>query len=166
MTTLNALAPSGHFQSSDLQRHRRDVLDAAHDGVVTVRDADGTILGVAPMRLIQGVQDLAALGLDLVNATALTARSADEPAALGGLAWLVHLDHEDRAECLAELTRELNIAASTLDLSGLHRCLKEWRATAITLSDPLSRSILLGQADDADMVEVSLDDLLEADTAG
>lgn len=150
---LSTISPSAAFATSDLQKRRREVLDAAHESLVSVRDADGTMLGVAPMRILEGVQAVASIGLDLVNVTSAASRVTDNPASYGALAWLVHLDEEDREECVAELTRELNVAASTLDLADLRRCINEWRATAVALSDSLARSVLLGDVNEQDMVD-------------
>ena len=62
--------------------------------------------------------------------------------------WTEHLDHDDQVL----MVTELRACADTLELSGdpepLETCLREWRTTGESLSDPVRRAVLTGEACD------------------
>jgi len=142
------------FQSSDLQKHRRMVLDAARteDGAV-VRDSDGTILLIVRKELHDELEDAVRMFQAYIVASAAIDRRARRAAEFGPFAWLVHLDEDDQRECLTELRDAL-----ALHVGGEHKVITEviaaWRTTAIQLSDSTRRAILLGEPTDGDFQEV------------
>ena len=142
------------FQSSDLQKRRRTVHDAARteDGAV-VRDSDGTTLLIVRKERHDGLEDAVRMFQAYLVASVAIDRRARRAAEFGPLAWLVYLDEDDQRECLAELRDAL-----ALYLEGEHKVVTEviaaWRTTAIQLSDSTRRAILLGDPTDDDFQEV------------
>mgnify|MGYP000040185385 CR=1 FL=1 len=59
----------------------------------------------------------------------------------GDLAWLRVLDNDDLSTFCEDLANELIIDASEDDFTGLDCLIREWRATAGQLEDPLRKRI-------------------------
>ena len=72
----------------------------------------------------------------------------------GDLAWLRVLDNDDLSTFCEDLANELIIDASEDDFTGLDCLIREWRATAGQLEDPLRKRILLSsELEKADFTE-------------
>lgn len=77
------------------------------------------------------------------------------PVELGGLAWLAELDADDRAEALEEIRNAIVLTVSSEDPTPLREALHAWETTAAVMRDPKSRTVLAGQPEEDDFVEVS-----------
>jgi hypothetical protein len=106
------------FQVSDLANNRTEFIDEARSGLARLRDKDGTSLVMLPeARLdhLQRLQDLNEIYLRLSHL--IVKGKPASPVELGQHSWLRVFDLE---------------------------AVEAWRMTARQLSDPLRRSILLG----------------------
>lgn len=134
------------FQSSDLANKRKEVIAAARDGRVTIRDGRNEPLIMLPEREIEN--------LDLYRKWTETQRRLRSLldsgrditiAELGELAWLRTFDREDIKEFCEELDDYIIACFADGDFSALDACIKDWRITASQLEDPLRRRVLLAQ---------------------
>jgi hypothetical protein len=143
------------FQASDLAgAKRREFLRAAREGGALLRDTDGFALTMVPLTQLEAITEVARTAVAALLALAALSRGPVRPAELGQLAWLAVFDDDDRAEFFDELRDALSVGEATRDAAPVETCLREWRATARALSDPLAREILTGPGDD-DYVEVT-----------
>ncbi len=142
------------FQSSDLQKHRRKVLDAGRtDEGAVVRDTDGTTLLLLPKVLHDGLEVMVEMTQGFLVAAAAIDRDSTRASEFGSFAWMVFLDADDRKECLFDLRDALALLANG-NRSAFEDVLEAWRITATELSDELRRTVLLGKLQDDDFEEV------------
>ena len=143
------------FQASDLAgAKRRQFIGAARQGGALLRDTDGFALTMVPLAQLEAITEVARTAVGALLAAAALSRGQARPAELGQFAWLAAFDDDDRVEFFAELRDALAVAEATRDAAPVETCLREWRATARALSDPLAREILT-RPGDADYAEVT-----------
>lgn len=151
------------YQSSDLNRRGRAILDSARDGLARVRDRDGVSLVMTREERLAELEDASAMMRRLAEAVAsfvvlerAVAHRADPEPTLpefGAWTWLRTLPREDLDEFLQEARDSLIASCRELSLAPLQDTLDGWRATAEALSDDISRETLLGTPDEAAFVE-------------
>lgn len=132
------------YQATDLKDRRTEVLEAGATGRALIRAVDGTALILTRLDRVERDRLIAEWSLDL--------HEAERGRLPRRLRWMRHLDREDRMTCLDELWTAL---CEEADEDGTARsfdvALTEWRTTAVALSDPDRREVLLGDVDaDAD----------------
>jgi hypothetical protein len=152
------VASSVVFQSSDLNRSGRAILDAAREGQARVRDKDGLgLVMVTETRfsafwaLADAAATLAALDLALEEAPTGT------PAvySLGSWAWLREFDAEELHDFRKEMRLALFVGFSEESDARVQETLRCWRASAEALADPVQRSLIEnGGLNAEDFVEV------------
>ncbi|MGH2741440.1 MAG: DUF6247 family protein [Thermoleophilaceae bacterium] len=158
------LSASTIYQSSDLNRRGRAVLDAARGGLARVRDRDGVSLVMTREERLAELEATSAMMRRLAEAVAsfvvlehaVAHRTDPEPGLpdFGAWTWLRALPREDLAEFVQEVRDALFASCRELSLNPLQDTLDGWKATAEALSDELSRETLLGAPDEEDFVEV------------
>jgi hypothetical protein len=151
------------YQSSDLNSKYRQILNEAKAaGFARVRDSDGTSLVITlEGKLLEHERELASLTVisnafaDLVrlNMAKVYGRDlgADE---VGSWPWVREFDEEDLQEFMAEIRMAALEGFRSKDSSQILRILKDWQTTAETLSDPMSREVLLGATNESNYSEV------------
>jgi hypothetical protein len=142
------------FQVSDLANNRTEFIDEARSGLARLRDKDGTSLVMLPearLAHLQRMQDLNEIFLRLSHlvATGKPALSIE----LGKHAWLRVFDLDDLQEFASELEEALAAAVGDGDTVVADEVVDAWRVTARQLSDPLRRSVLLGEVTSPDLVD-------------
>lgn len=141
------------YQASDLAgTGRREFLDLAKTGEAHLRDTDGTPLVMVPsadLDGLRGITDWTMSYLSLLTALSRP-RELRRPGDFGRVAWAVTLEEDDLAEMREDLGNALMVAASQRDPRPVDTLMRDWRYTAISLADPVSGPILLGEYDDAD----------------
>jgi Family of unknown function (DUF6247) len=152
------------FQASDLNRRGRAVLDTARDGLARIRDTDGEGLVVAREDAYEAMRRQLLVFRELADAMAsyiTLDRAVDHEhrrpslAELGSWTWVRHLPSEDAAEFVRDISEALYASCRELSATPLAEVIDAWRATAESLSDPLSRETLLGQSSADDYVEAA-----------
>lgn len=145
------------YTASDLDRKRREVTDAARRGLARIRDTDGMGLVLLPARHYEVLESVSRWHDRLDVAERARAKPAQDrvPHDFGELTWLRHLDDDDLAVCLAELRAAVSVAYHDDDLSELDELVRDWRATADELADPVRRQVLLGGFAAGDFVEAA-----------
>jgi hypothetical protein len=144
------------FQTSDLNRKGKDVMDAARAGRARIRDKDGSSFVLVPESYVRDFEHLSGTAVNFAMLT--RALAGDRPLDLGDYgdwAWLEHLDPEDLAEFIVDVREAFIRAVRTQDSSNLRRVLHEWRSTAVALADSDRREVLLGATSDDEFVEVA-----------
>jgi hypothetical protein len=157
------LSASIIYQSSDLNRRGRAVLDAARGGVARVRDRDGVSLVMTREERLAELEAASTMMRRLAEAVAsfvvleraVAHRTDAEPGLpdFGAWTWLRVLPRDDLDEFVQEVRDALFASCRELSLAPLQDTLDGWRATADALGDDLSRETLLGTADEGDFVE-------------
>jgi hypothetical protein len=133
------------YQATDLKDRRTELLGAAVSSRALVRAVDGTALVFTRLELVETDRFVAEWALYL--------HQAEKDRLPLRLRWLRHLDAEDRAECLGELWEALeDVSAGADGRESMEVALAEWRATALSLSDPDRREVLLGAVSTHDFV--------------
>jgi hypothetical protein len=145
------------YQASDLASSKRvEFLRDARAGGARLRDRDGSSLLFLPEK---EVETLKAISYWSKQQLQLTRLLDDEvkltPSALGDLAWLRVFGRRDLVEFRDELHEVLIAAISDGSPAALEECIQAWRVTARQLEDPLRKSVLIGQHDANDFVEVT-----------
>jgi hypothetical protein len=145
------------YTVSDLDRKRREVTDEARRGVAHIRDTDGMGLVLLPAKHYEVLDAVSRWHDRLDVAERARAKNPGErvPRDFGDLTWLRHLDDADLTSFIAEVRVAVSVAYHDDDLTQLDQLLRDWRATADELADPLRRDVLLG--------EFRADDFVEAD---
>lgn len=151
MTTIDRL-----YQVSDLAgARRREFLDAAKRQSASLRDTDGSVLVMTTAARMAATSEATATVTMIFAAEAALARTPHpEPVELGGLAWLVDFDADDRREALAELRGAVVAAITTDDPRPLRDTLDGWETTARVMRDRRRRGALLAVPGDDEFVEV------------
>ena len=62
--------------------------------------------------------------------------------------WLAALDDDDRAQFFLDMDTALGASEAAGSAEPLETCLREWRTTGESLSDPVRRAVLTGEACD------------------
>jgi hypothetical protein len=146
------------YQSSDLNKHGRAILNDARDGVAHLRDTDGVALVVTRGEWVGTLEVVAQSVANFVLIEgAVNHGGSGHPtlAELGDWTWLRSLDETSLRAFLVDIRESLLIAAREFDAEPLRSALREWHATADSLSDPVRREILLGQSAEGDYDEVA-----------
>lgn len=148
------------FQPTDLVQRRTEFLAAARQGGARLRDKDGTSLVMLPESRVRLLEELDLWSTACMRLEALLDRGVmPSVAELGDLAWLRVFDTDDLKEFVADLHEALVAARADEEPRAITSLLRDWRATASQLSDPLRRSVLLGDAVEAtDLVEAARPD--------
>jgi len=152
----STIDPTDHiFQTSDLNRQGRTVLNCARAGVARLRDTDGTSIVVMSESRFAAMVTAAHAAANFMLVEERIAHGGGAtlaPAELGEWTWLRHLDVEDLAEFLKDVREALIVVVHESEPTQLLTALREWKATAEALADELSRSTLLGSVDADDLV--------------
>lgn len=139
-----ANAPRVSFQSTDLQRRARDILDAARtpEGAL-IRDKDGTnFFLIEAARLTQdhataqGLSDV----LRLLRLVGLADNDRD-PALYGEFGWLTSLPVDAQREFAWAYAHAVQSIPAT-GLSPVEQLIYDWQQTARAWSDPSLRAAL------------------------
>ncbi|HYM53747.1 MAG TPA: hypothetical protein VES97_00180 [Solirubrobacteraceae bacterium] len=150
------------FQSSDLNRRGRDVLDAAREGIARIRDTDGASLvltreeSLEAMRLqLDAMRQLAEAMASFITLDRALDHEHREPklSELGSWMWMRRLPAEDATEFLRDIGDALYESCRTMSAAPLAVVVDAWKATAEALDDPLARETLLGASTPEDYVE-------------
>jgi hypothetical protein len=151
------------FQSSDLNRRGRDVLDAAREGIARIRDTDGASLILTREDSLEKMRrQLDAMGqLAEAMASFITLdRALDHehrqprPSEFGSWMWVGRLPTEDATEFVRDIGDALYESCRTMSVAPLVSTVDDWKTTADALDDPLARETLLGASTPNDYVEV------------
>lgn len=145
------------YQASDLAgAGRRAFLDEARAGRARLRDTDGVSLVMIRESDHTYLDTLRLLTADYLALTGALNRNRDDRQTtdFGGVAWADTLSEDDLNEFRREFGNELTRATASGSAETVVRCVHEWRMTAATLADPVSRDILEGRFDDDDFVDV------------
>jgi hypothetical protein len=144
------------YTASDLDRKRREVTDTARRGLARIRDTDGTSLVMLPAHHYEVLETVSLWHDRLAVVERARAKREDRTATdFGDLTWLRHLDDEDLAAFVVEVSAAVSLAYHDDDLTQLEQLVRDWRVTAAELADPARREVLLGGFDSADYVEVA-----------
>ena len=155
-------APSTIFQSSDLNRRGRDVLDAAREGIARIRDTDGASLVLTReesldtmRRQLDAMRQLTEAMASFITLDRALDHEHREPklSELGSWTWMRQLPAEDAAEFLRDVGDALYESCRTMSAAPLTAVIDDWKATAEALDDPLARETLLGASTPEDYVE-------------
>ena len=144
----------GTFQVSDLARKRTAVIEAARTDCAVIRDKDQDLVMLKKSRL-SNLEKYQQCSMRLERLRSII-NSENRPNTVewGDLAWLRVLDNDDLSTFCEDLANELIIDASEDDFTGLDCLIREWRATAGQLEDPLRKRILLSsELEKADFTE-------------
>ena len=131
------LAPGTSFQATDLQRHSRDVLDAARtpEGAL-VRDKDGTNYWVIPAGRVSQDAFIKDALLEVLRILSLV-RLADadrDPALYGDLGWVAVLPVEAQSDFAWAYARAVQAVPST-GLAVVEDLVYDWQQTARAWAD-------------------------------
>lgn len=154
------------FQSSDLNRQGRQLLDTARDGLARVRDKDGTSLVMTREERLVDLESRSDFGTGIAEATAtfvlIEGAVGHAPAGhesrlsdFGDWIWARYLPAEDLPEFISDMRDALYTACVEFSLAPLQESLEAWRETAMTFKDPVAGEILLGGSDDDDYVDAT-----------
>lgn len=145
------------FTVSDLDRRRREVIDAARGGLARIRDTDGTALVLVPARHYRVLEIVSrwASRIQVVERARAKPASARSTFDFGDLTWLRHLDDADLDEFVAEMRDAVSVAYHDEETEALETLVREWRTTADELADPTRRDVLLGGFERGDYAEVA-----------
>lgn len=150
--------PAPIFQLSDLNRHGKDVMDAARSGRARIRDADGSGFVLLREDELTRFESLASVAVNLATIERARAIRGTETLDMTDYAewtWLEQFDDADLAEFVSEVRDALIRAIRDLDPGPVLTILRDWRTTARALSDDDRRAVLLGAGvDEADFVDV------------
>ena len=150
------------FQSSDLNRRGRSILDAARTGLARIRDTDGRSLVVTTEEAYEELRsrtetlrELTAAMTSFITIERAVDHEGRDPsmAELGHWTWVRHLPREDAGEFVRDVGDALYTSCQAGSAVALMTVLDEWKATAEALSDPLSRETLLAESSPEDYVE-------------
>jgi hypothetical protein len=143
------------YTASDLDRRRREVTDAARRGVARIRDTDGMALVLLPAKHYEVLDAVSRWHdrLDVVERARAKPAGDRLPLDFGDLTWLRHLADDDLATFVAEVRVAVSVAYHDGDLTELEQLVRDWRATAAELADPVRREALLGEFRADDYVE-------------
>jgi hypothetical protein len=133
----SAIAGSA-FQPTDLQRNHRAVLDAARESSAVIRDKDGLLLILRPAEASQVEQYVAdALWSAVCVQRALQLSAANRgPAMYGTFAWISVMPEEDQNLFLKEVIDQVLVSKHSGSKVKLEDLIEDWRASAMTWSDP------------------------------
>lgn len=145
------------YQASDLAGTARKsfIADALRDQA-RLRSTDGeslVMLREARLDHVAAIADYAAAYLTLEVAMRRP-RSDRRRAEYGPWAFIAEFEDDDIDEFRQEVNDAIVTAISGDDRDAVERVLEAWRMSARTLADPVARSILSGDADETDWVEV------------
>jgi hypothetical protein len=144
------------FQVSDLANNRTEFIDEARSGLARLRDKDGTSLVMLPESTLAHLQRLQHLNGIYLQLSHLVAKGKPaSPIELGRHTWLRVFDLDDLREFASELEEALAAAAGDGDTAVADEVVDAWRLTARQLSDPLRRSVLLGEVTSADLIDAA-----------
>lgn len=158
------MSASSHtiFQSSDLNRRGRTILDCARDGVARIRDTDGASLVMTREDALEELKSAREQLRELADAMAsfiTLDRAVDHEhrapslVEFGAWTWVRFLPPEDAEEFVRDIGDALYTSCREMSMTPLATTLDDWKATAESLSDALARETLLGDSSDDDYVE-------------
>lgn len=130
---------TGHtYQSSDLQRQYRTILDEAREHGALIRDKDGLSLTLAPTGAIERAHALVGYIPSLVQLEHLIhePRPTRRVSAFGAFAWAATLDEDDLIAFVREFADALLVAASGGPLRPVEELIYDWQVTAELMADP------------------------------
>jgi len=141
------------YQTSDLAgRGRKEFIEAAQRGPTTLRTPEGESLVMLPAATLDHLARLRDYALNfLMLDNAMSRAVADRRSAdFGAWAFVESLDEDQLDEFRSDMNAALVHAGGGEDLSIVESELAAWRLTARTMADPVARSILMGEAVNAD----------------
>lgn len=132
------------FQPTDLQRNHRAVLDAARESSAVIRDKDGLLLIMRPAEASHVEEYVAeALWSAVCVQRALQLSATDRgPAMYGTFAWISVMPEEDQKLFLKEVIDQVLVSKNSGSKAKLEDLIEDWRASAMTWSEPDLRSHL------------------------
>jgi hypothetical protein len=145
------------YQTSDLSgAARREFIEQARNGQAHLRTPEGdalVMLRQANLEHLSAMRDHAISYLMFNNAMS---RPRDERRAadFGDWAFMHTFDDDDLAEFQVEINSSLMLAASGQDVAVVEATLDAWRRSARTLQDSVALSILSGEVDSDEWVEL------------
>lgn len=133
-----AKTPTTAYQSTDLARRSREVVDGARAGGVLVRDKDGTLLAFGPAADVARAEELLRVMVNhLRMEAALRIPAESRPlAGYSDFAWAAALDEDEQEAFLRELESTLLVAASGGPIEPVLDLIHDWRTTAEIAADP------------------------------
>ena len=144
----------GTFQVSDLAKKRTAVIEAARTDCAVIRDKDQDLVMLEKSKLTN-LEKYQYWSMRLERLRGILS-SGNRPSAVewSDLAWLRVFDNNDLNAFCEDLANELIINASENDYTGLDCLIREWRARAGQLEDPLRKHVLLSsELEEADFIE-------------
>jgi hypothetical protein len=134
------------YQASDLAGKRREVLDTARSGFAQIRDTDGTGLVLLPQVRFELLRELREQFSRFVSLLAAFERPKNERRMtdFGDFAWLAAFDEDDQLSFRRELMETLLQSLANDSTDPVERCVRDWRTTALALSNEKTRRILTG----------------------
>ena len=132
------------YQASDLAGKRRELMDAARSGFAQIRDTDGTGLVLLPQGrfdLLRALRDHFSRFMSL-EATLERPKGERRVTDFGELAWLAAFDEDDQLSFRRELMEALIQCLATDSVAPVEKCIRDWRATAVALSNEKARRVL------------------------
>lgn len=145
------------YQASDLAGKRRELMDAARSGYAQIRDTDGTGLVLLPQGrfdLLRALQDQFKRFVSL-EATFDRPKGERRVTDFGDFAWLAAFDEDDQLLFRRELKETLIQCLATDSVVPVEKCIRDWRTTAVALSNEKARRALTGPGEnDATFDEV------------
>lgn len=139
------------FQSSDLSRRSRSVLEKAAGGEALIRGKDGAPLVMTPARRVRNLEKYRDWSIKLMQLRSfLDSGNSSAVAQWGELAWLRVFDEDDLRAFIGEAESQLLMSEALGDYSDFDELVDEWKVTAGQLEDPLRRHILLSPGIDED----------------
>ncbi len=134
------------FQTSDLARQSKRVVEAASQGEAIIRDKNGTPLVMTQESTLRNLQEYHTWSIRLARLRALVASDSEANIRQWGeLAWLHIFDKDDLRTFIDEAESQLLLSNAMGDYTAFDELIEEWKATASQLEDPLRRSLLLSQ---------------------
>lgn len=137
------------FQTSDLAGvERKTFIEAARRGRAYLRAPDGESLVMLRESEFETALAIKEALLDYLNVLRAVGQPRERRVSTdyGRWAFLDVFDDVDLGEFLTEMDSAIARDASLARLDEIEQTLSDWRRSARTLSDPTSRSILMGEA--------------------
>jgi hypothetical protein len=135
------------YTASELKDRRTEVLEAAARDRALVRAVDGTALVFTRLENVERAETVAEWSV-------LLHRVEQGDDLSSAVRWLRHFDAEDRAEFVAEMWEALENVSAEGELGAFRETLAAWKTTARAVADDVRRSVLLGEVNGKDFVQV------------
>lgn len=134
---MSTIFAGSAFQATDLQRHARDVLDAARESGAVVRDKDGVLLLIRPAEDAQrdGYMSDVLWGVVCLERALRLPTAERGPAMYGPFAWISVMPDSDQNRFLLDVVDEALVSRNSGSKGKLEDLIDDWKASALTWSD-------------------------------